>query len=361
MDYKEYISIISTYRPVQLREDEERILYFLIRGDIEKSYELEKKNNSLYYQVEETINNNKNIVYYSIFALCRKLRDNHEGLSYKNVHKKVKRLLKLKLIEEVEGKFGHRAKYYKATPYGLICFFNEGPQLMNVYLFLNNNLDNIVIKTLLLQLFEPFTLSEIIYSFKRWPGELIAEYLYECCKITTLCCKSFWHTVNDNQLFGIELPEDNKIHEYLRYLDGKEIDSSLLSEISQYKEKITPKIQEYREEYHPIVKRGISTIPENHNFNINTGIEDLPFPLNFPRYELKERLEYNAKILIFKLMREIGKELIHNTLYYKNEDDDANMEDYHEYMILNDKRFIKAARLVKKEIDDGWRIIKESS
>ena len=228
MEYKEYISIISTYIPIQLREDEERILYFLIRGDIEKFYELYElgKHNSLYYRLDqEILNNNKNITcYYSIFGLCKKLKDNNEGISYKNVHKKVKRLLKLKLIEEVEGKFGHRAKYYKATPYGLIYFFNQGRQLMHVYLFLTNNLDNIVIKTLLLQLFEPFTLSEIIFSFKRWPGELIAEYLYECCKITTTCCKSFWHTVNGNQLFGIDLPDDNKIHKYLRYLDGKEIE-----------------------------------------------------------------------------------------------------------------------------------------
>ena len=101
-------------------------------------------------------------------------------MAYNNVHKRVKRLRELGLIDykpisEVKKKFRRNAIYYRLTSRGLF----ERLLTINLeslaYLYLNK--DNIILRTLLYRYFEPVTLGK----FKETASIAIADYLKKCC------------------------------------------------------------------------------------------------------------------------------------------------------------------------------------
>jgi hypothetical protein len=97
------------------------------------------------------------------------------SMAYKNVHKRIKRLCALGLIEEIHGNFKRNAKMYALTPRGLferlLDDFPIPPDI--VYLYRNYP----VIETLIYQYFE----LETIENFSDFALVELKRYLKKCC------------------------------------------------------------------------------------------------------------------------------------------------------------------------------------
>lgn len=115
MPLREYMWTASTFKPVELGPVENEILGIFA-------------NNSQY----------------STYGVYKAFK----AIAYKNIHKRVKRLSQLRLIEPVGGHFERGAKYYKVSPHGLITYLGTVETEISDYL--HNNKDNIVIRSLLL-------------------------------------------------------------------------------------------------------------------------------------------------------------------------------------------------------------------
>jgi hypothetical protein len=99
---------------------------------------------------------------YSAYGLYSFLNKNYRPITYKNVHKVVKKLESLGLIREIKGKFKRNAIKYEATTKGLFEYFLsvslvEG--LLNVVTTYNKN---IILQTLLYPFFEFKTINEFV-------------------------------------------------------------------------------------------------------------------------------------------------------------------------------------------------------
>jgi hypothetical protein len=75
----------------------------------------------------------------------------------KNIHKRVRRLVELQLIEELDTHFERGAKHYKITLYGLISYFDYLGVEQGANTILRNK-DSILIKSLVLQFFKEETI-----------------------------------------------------------------------------------------------------------------------------------------------------------------------------------------------------------
>ena len=113
----------------------------------------------------------------SAYQVCKNL-ENHT--SYKNVHKKVKFLLSLGLIQESKKGWKHGAIYYNLSPYGVFYLFFKDiavPRYLGDLLetYANDNL----FRELLYPYFQKTTLRQLesIYF-----ALVIRSYLHECCK-----------------------------------------------------------------------------------------------------------------------------------------------------------------------------------
>jgi hypothetical protein len=102
---------------------------------------------------------------------------------YKNVHKRVKRLYELKLIEKEEKEFKHRAIYYRLSTGGIYYLIHNKSRefitlLQNV---LQNHSDNIIFKVLL----DPYIKRDTILRIEDTSRKSqICSYLHECCEAT---------------------------------------------------------------------------------------------------------------------------------------------------------------------------------
>ena len=105
-------------------------------------------------------------------------------MAYKNVHKRIKTLEKLALVEPVEGKFRRNAIKYRLTPYGLFQrlltssrpFDYTPPTVLEPYMKKNP-----IMKTLLYQYFEEETVKAFLESSFMY-SMLLADYLRETCE-----------------------------------------------------------------------------------------------------------------------------------------------------------------------------------
>ena len=104
-------------------------------------------------------------------------------MAYKNVLKRVKRLLSLQLIERVEvNKSKHGAKYYKLTQHGIFQIVAMQGYLQidteKLHLFLFNHSDDLLFETFLFKYFEQQTIMGLSgLNLKH----LVFEYLHKCC------------------------------------------------------------------------------------------------------------------------------------------------------------------------------------
>jgi hypothetical protein len=99
-----------------------------------------------------------------------------QKMAYKNVHKRVKRLQKMGLIQELEGNFERNAKMYELTSDGLferlLDPFPILPDIVNLYG------KSPIIETLVYQFFKVETISR----FESIPLAQLRLYLRKCCQ-----------------------------------------------------------------------------------------------------------------------------------------------------------------------------------
>ena len=167
---------------------------------------------------------------------------------YKDVHKRVKRLLQLKLIYQTGNHFERGAKHYRVTPYGAIASLDKSIFLpvprfrdaMQQYGEVIYNKDNIVIQSLLAEFLEQKTIN----NFDKLLNSIaigLMGYMHDCCSLATDLCKSFWSSVESYKITDI-LPSDDIIQKYMADLDGKPIDEHVLNEIKEYEERLKKRL-----------------------------------------------------------------------------------------------------------------------
>jgi hypothetical protein len=127
--------------------------------------------------------------YLSTYQIFSSLRGKSGEMAYKNVHKIVKHLHSLKLIEIVgkkERESIHNPKYYRLTTGGIFSLINNylghTPQIIKK--MIRNYNENILFRTLLTPYFEEQSLSHLD---SRTIFQQIQEYLYKCCNFTDPC------------------------------------------------------------------------------------------------------------------------------------------------------------------------------
>jgi hypothetical protein len=312
-DWKEYAWKVSTYRPEELGEVEFEILSYIANGSSLSTYHLLKMFNK-------------------VRAITPAAKT---ATLYKNIHKRVKRLAQLKLIEGIEGNFKRGARFYRASTYGLISY--AGRVITESCAHIKHNKKDIVIQCLLLQFFEEKTID----SFPRE----ICDYLYDCCSVTISICREHWNKIKQYNIEDI-LPSDEVIQEYMAHLDGKEVGQSILNEITQYEKRLLRKYQSSESLkliYHqlkmepPASKKG--RLP--------------PFPLDY-MYDnivckIQYELEAKIKSLAYTLVTRLG-EIVTSSTEESYALGRVLAEDYQFFKLITHQLW-----KMKKNLDRGWQ------
>ena len=352
MTFSEYTWLASTYRPPELGRAEIGILSIFAHS----------KSQSVY----------------SIFKELKKAAEfwrRERSSAYKDVHKRVKRLVHLKLIEQIKEHFERGAKHYRITPYGLITYLDK--VLTEDHSYILHNKENTVIQSLLFESLEEETIMYSFHLLKEFPAADIGEYLHDCCSITADICKQFWTKIERYDIADI-LPNDEIIQKYMSYLDGKPVDQNVLDEIKEYQKRLSAKlsndnkesddkqladaVDRYDKEYFSpegirYYKRYKHVRPQIRNY-----VEERPpFPMldifHNIVWDLSVRLEDKTKLLAFHIVSILGD--IVNSFKIKNQDELEELfergRDYSLRGILKDKRFIEIVRTVKEEFDTGYK------
>lgn len=206
-----YMSLLSTYRPAELGSTEQKILYYFVETDHASAYDVFK-------DFSDEFSN---------------------SIAYKNIHKRIKRLEQLNLIEIVDENFERGAKHYKITPYGLTTFLSNFISENPNYIQLNKH--NILIKSLLLEYFEEETIDSF-YTLKDDNTREISNYLSDCCSLIKNTCSTIWNEIEKYNIKDI-LPEDKIMQKYMIYLDKRPIEDYVLKSIDEYERKFLDKIK----------------------------------------------------------------------------------------------------------------------
>jgi hypothetical protein len=243
-------------------------------------------------------------------------------------NKRVKRLVQLKLVDQIKEHFERGAKHYRITPYGLITCLDKVLSYHHIYILYNK--ENTVIQSLLLEFLEEETIDSFL-SLKEFPTEDIGEYLHDCCSITADVCKEFWTKIERYDIKDI-LPDDYTIQKYMSYLDGKPVDHHILDEIKEYKSRLIAKLNNKKESDNKELANTVDKYDEKHfspdairdyektqsvmPYNRNYLEERPPFPLLDIYYDLvwslSIRLEEKTKLLAFNIVSQLG-EMITNS------------------------------------------------
>ena len=280
-----------------------------------------------------------------------------KSISYKNIHKRVKRLLELKLIFEIEENFKRGAKHYRITTPGLIIFLaNRGSESDK---FIVNNKDNLLIHYLLLEYFSEKTLDSF-YGLKYFPGGNIRDYMHDSCSLIVRKCKSIWNFIDKFEIDEI-LPKDESIQKYLSYLDGKPIDDNTLHEIQIYDKKLKDKManfpdkklfRHYQSDNYSYYKKIIEETDEI--------VKEPPFPFGLLYVEmsfLEAELEDKVRLLTFDLIYELGDIINAQEIKSFNELEELLSvgRDYSLRNILKDKKFLEMVKSIKQNFDSGYK------
>lgn len=312
MNFREYSWKVSTYRPVELGDVEFEILSYFANGSSFSTYEVFKKFNK-------------------VRATSPYTRAKTPTL-YKNIHKRVKRLAQLKLIEETGEYSDRRAKHYRVSTYGLISF--AGREITESDHHIKHNKKDIVIQCLLLQFFEEKTIDSASNPF----SQEICYYLHDCCSVTISICRQHWNKIKQYNIEDI-LPSDEAIQKYMSYLDDNKVDQSILNEITEYEKKLLRKSQ-----ISNFVKSIYPTFPlEDIHSNIVSAIQD----------QLSKKIESLASTLVTRLGELVAYEEIKS-----KEEIEKILESIHDYFlshVLKDKKFFELVSIMKKNFDLGYR------
>jgi hypothetical protein len=342
--------LVSTYRPQELGFAEIEILAIFAHSESQSVYGIFKELKKL-----------------------AKIWHRERSSAYKDVHKRVKRLVHLKLIDQIEEHFERGAKHYKITPYGLITY--AGRVLTDDHTYITYNKENPVIQSLLLEFLEEETVDSF-YKLKEFPGANIGEYLHECCSMTAEICKNFWTKIERYKITDI-LPDDYTIQKYMSYLDGKPVDQHILGEIEKYRKRFNSKLTSNKESNNKELAsevdwynrkyfsdraiRGYEEYRLTEPYSRISLEERPPFPLldiyQNIEVELAVRLNQKTELLAFNIVSILGTIITNSKIKTQDE-----LEDYLErrvgYLlshILKDKRFMELVRTVKEEFDIGYK------
>lgn len=400
----EYMSLLSTYIPAELGSMELKILSCFVKNEHLSSYDVFKENldpsgkffidNTMYFYVVDMLVVHKPEIVNKgqdrASNLDSKLEPHpvlyKKPISYKNIHKRIKRLERLNLIQSLNKIFDRGAKHYKITPYGLTAFFAQSRT--EVRMHIQSNKDNIVIKALILQYFEERTIDSFS-SLKDDNTGAVSDYLSDCCSLIKKRCSNIWKEVEKYNIKDI-LPNDQIIQKYMVYLDERgAIEPYILEEIEQYKSRltdwilsnwkqITAKHQEYpilEKNRYLIWKYGHSLKAIEEAKKDPTNItEEPPFPFNYIYTELDlldELLHEKIRALAISLVNMIGFSMQeYDRGQYKEEEETENIEgkrptaidlildgfgrDNSMRRMMEDKKLLELIKDIKKMFDLGF-------
>ncbi|MGH9965345.1 MAG: hypothetical protein ACRD5E_11040 [Nitrososphaeraceae archaeon] len=344
---------MSTYRPPDLGEMEYRILDYFAFSESQSVYGIFKE-----LKMEATE-----------YGRTR-------SSAYKDVHKRVKRLSQLQLIEKVNEHFERGAKHYKITPYGLITNLDMAMGDDDEFILMNK--ENVVIQSLVLQFFEEQTIDSF-HLLKEFPTRDIGDYLHECGSITRDICREFWTRFDRYKIADI-LPPDYVIQKYMAYLDNKSVDLNIQNEIRKYEERLEKRLKRcntdgdsenkelartvdfYNREYFQFHTKKYYEMHSNNPFIRDFGKDRPPFPLLYIYYDivvlLGNRLEEKTRLLAFSLVSQLG-DLINSYKIQNKEDLEENIleerRDYSLRYMLKDKKIIDLIKDIKVDFDTGYK------
>jgi hypothetical protein len=305
----------------------------------------------------EILNNFANNESTSVYSIYKKMKETpfRQSIAYKNVHKRVKRLVQLNLIEAMQEAFPRRAKHYKINATGLINYLNNS--VTENHRFILFNKDNIVIQALLLEFLEEATLDSF-YLLKKFPTRDLAEYLSDCCSVTCTFCRNSWNEIGRYKLEDI-LPSEDVIQKYMSSLDGKPVDQEILYEIEQYRERLERR-WEKEAPGSPNVNR--FNYYGSYRYDRNSDEKEPPFPMNFLYLRidmLRNELEYKAKLIAFHLVSELGSIINSEENLNNRENFEEDMfeyaRDYSLQYILKDKKLFELLQITKRDFDVGYK------
>ncbi|HEY9385850.1 MAG TPA: hypothetical protein VIP70_02330 [Nitrososphaeraceae archaeon] len=130
---------------------------------------------------------------FSVYKIYSQMKKQGDSIAYKNVHQKIQKIFSLGLIEEVEGKYLHGAKFYRISPKGWVNLIINGALTYSrirrqvITKYYNTN---IILKTFLYPYFE----AETIHYLDD------VSYLWECCEITLETMESLEPSEEDIRL-----------------------------------------------------------------------------------------------------------------------------------------------------------------
>jgi hypothetical protein len=330
--------LASTYRPPELGSAEVNILNIFA-----KSY-----SQSAHGILEE---------------LKRYARRTEKCPGYKDVHKRVERLLQLKLIYQTENHFERGAKHYKITPYGLIAsldkdIFYSRLSEKSGYEDLICNTDNFVIRSLLTEFFSE---QDTINNFdKLLLATDLMVYLHECCSLATDVCRKFWSTIERYNVTDI-LPADDIIQKYMAHLDGKPAEEHVLNEIKEYEVRLKERFDDiagltlYSSDPHEMADDYIMTVIPN-----GDKISRPPFPLGEMYvdivWKLNTAIQEKTKSLIFSFVRKVGERIVKRIAW---DDEGVSLHEMdlsrrHSFdYVVADKRFMGLVNSLNEDFDAG--------
>lgn len=147
--------------------------------------------------------------------------------AYKNVHKRIQRLLKYGYIEQVqkEGGFLHGAKNYRLKTRGITHIVSElfEPRTTELANFIRSHHANPIIKTFVDPILEMRTINNATYTLAK----LLTNYIIDCCEITRFCFERLSPYEGDQPSTKLEL-FDNPPMGYMYYKLNWSIKSFIL-------------------------------------------------------------------------------------------------------------------------------------
>jgi hypothetical protein len=137
-------------------------------------------------------------------------------MAYKNVHKRVKRLYELGLLQEVKGEYPRNAKPYKLTSRGLfeMLLVPQKHGFPNPDIC-NNYKDDTIVQNIVYQFFEPETIARFDLGALSW----LQDYLTKCCEV-------IMRLVDETQ----HMSKKSQEHHPLEYL----LDSQIRKEVKDF-------------------------------------------------------------------------------------------------------------------------------
>lgn len=306
---------------------------------------------------------NKHLSTYSIYKSYKRNLD--RPMAYKNVHKRIKRLEQIKMIQQIDKNFDRGAIHYEISTYGLLYLLSSSS--IDSLEYVLRHKDDIIVKSLLLDYFEEKTIDSL-GSFNDANTSKIFDYLYGCCSITRKIWSDIWRKINELNLYDI-LPSNEIIQKYITYLDGKAVENDILKEMADYKTRFLIKLKEEnrkQEDFNLIweISSGHRYLHSNKyrepKENPSTKVEEPPFPFNYIYLELNilDNLLYE-KIRTYALfiVTLMGQIVIDKDIGDKEKlEQSVNFgKDNSIFLILKDKKLMEIISEIKQEFDYGYK------